>query len=47
MTPEEIEAKQNKIKEAADNWYGYLINQFKEHRLVLYQEYANSITTDS
>ena len=46
MTPEEIEAKQNKIKEAADNWYGYLINQFKEHRFVLYKEYANSITTD-
>ena len=46
ITPEEIEAEQNKIKEVANNWCSYLISQFKEHRFVLYQEWQNSFTTD-
>ena len=46
MQPEEIEAEQNKIKEVANNWCFYLINQFKEHRYVLYQEWQNSFTSD-
>ena len=46
ITPEEIEAEKNKIKEVANNWCSYLISQFKEHRFVLYQEWQNSFTRD-
>ena len=46
MKPEEIEAEQNKIKEVANNWCFYLINQFKEYRYILYQEWQNSFASD-
>ena len=34
------------VKEKADNWKNYLLNQFNEHRFALYEEWDNSCTED-
>ena len=34
------------VKEKADNWKNYLLKQFNEHRLALYEEWDNSCTED-